>query len=208
MSLSIACTAILEHRPVSVVARAIDVLVTSYSHSIKTGNHFKGTKSEKISPSAVPHVTGPRSSADVSASRVEALGKSIKHESTAGVDGSPNRSLTFSNSDSEESTNSEPVRVNLNDLHSVDGKGDRGKSAETSGADQLGPGNNPLNASASELQESQLTSPAVSPDEMYTFVFSPAEEEMVGDPSYLVAIMIEFLRRYVIFYELKSDLGL
>lgn len=185
------------------VARTIDVLVTSYSHSIKTGSYHKGTKPEKMSPSAVPHVTAP-SSADVSVSRVEVLGKSIKHESTAGVEGrSTNQSLSFLNSDSDESTNSEPVRTNLNDLQSVDGKGDKGKSAEPSASEQLGTGYNPLNASAAEQQESQLTSPAVSPEEMYTYVFAPAEEEMVGDPSYLVAVMVEFLRRYGLFVKLK-----
>ncbi|XP_024923255.1 uncharacterized protein LOC107434407 isoform X2 [Ziziphus jujuba] len=191
LCLSIVCTAILEHRPVTMVSRAIDVLVTSYAHSIKTGNHLKVIKSEKTSPSGVTHVGGPRSSADVSAIRVDALGKSIKHESSAaGVDGgSPNKSLTFSNSDSDDSASS----------------GDRGKAvdAEPSGGEMqpssfqfqhLGLGNNPLNANAYEQQESQLTSPAVSPDEIYRFIFAPAEEEMVGDPSYLVSIMVEFLR--------------
>jgi hypothetical protein len=43
-------------------------------------------------------------------------------------------------------------------------------------------------------------SPAISTDEMYSLLFAPVEEEMVGDPSYLVAIIVEFLRRYVILY--------
>ncbi|KAL6138208.1 hypothetical protein ACLB2K_063491 [Fragaria x ananassa] len=184
LCLSIARTVILERRPVATVARAIDVLVTSYSHSSKTGNYFKGTKAGKTLPSGVPHTTGTNLSADASASRVDAMGKTIKYDSCAGVDsGSPNRFLTFSNSDSEEDDS----------FQFFDSKIDRGKLtvAETSVSEVR----SSLNVNLSEQQESQLTSPAISPDEMYSFVFSPVEEEMVGEPSYLVAIIVEFLRR-------------
>lgn len=40
---------------------------------------------------------------------------------------------------------------------------------------------------------------AISPVEMYQFVFALVEDEMSGDPSYLVSVIIEFLRRYVSF---------
>lgn len=201
------------------VARAVDVLVTSYSHSIKTGSYLKGIKSEKALPSSVPHVTSPKSGADVSATRVGALGKAVKLESAAGVDSDYfNRSSTFSSLDSEKAT-AEPPKTNSSDLQFIDSKVDREKSmgAEISSTEVqssslqhhlLGQGNNPLNANVSEQQEAQLTSPAISPDEMYSFVFAPVEEEMVGDPSYLVAIVVEFLRRYAVFYELESDSGL
>ncbi|KAL5545426.1 hypothetical protein UlMin_005113, partial [Ulmus minor] len=202
LCLSITRTAILEHRPVSMVAKAIDVLVISYSNSIKSGSISKGIKPEKTSSSGAPD-TSPGSRAHNASSRVDALGKSIRSESTAGVeDESLNRSLTFSIPDSEESDSSEPTRTNSNGVHAVDSKVDRKKSmhAETSGAGvslqspHLGLGSNLLNENASEQQESQLISPAISPDEIYSFVFAPAEEEMVGDPSYLVAIIVEFLR--------------
>nr|XP_023886013.1 regulator of MON1-CCZ1 complex [Quercus suber]XP_023886014.1 regulator of MON1-CCZ1 complex [Quercus suber]XP_023886015.1 regulator of MON1-CCZ1 complex [Quercus suber]POE68904.1 uncharacterized protein c18orf8 like [Quercus suber] len=167
LCLAIARTVILERSPVPMVARAMDVLVTSYSHSVKTGSYLKGIKSEKTSPSSVPHVSSPRSGADISASRVDALEKSVKHASAAGVDNEYA-------SDSEENPSSEPPKTNLSDLQIFDG-------------------NNPLNANGSEQQEAQLTSPAISPEEMYSFVFAPVEEEIVGDPSYLVAIIVEFL---------------
>ncbi|XP_019183617.1 PREDICTED: uncharacterized protein LOC109178439 [Ipomoea nil] len=54
----------------------------------------------------------------------------------------------------------------------------------------------PLNANVLEQQESRLTSAAISLDDLYSFVFAPVEEEMAGDASYLVAIIIEVLRRY------------
>ncbi|EXB51316.1 hypothetical protein L484_004585 [Morus notabilis] len=209
LCLSIARTAILEHRPVSMVSRAIDVLVTSYSNSIKTGSSIKAPKPEKTSSSGVPNVTTAGPSVDDSVSREDALGKSIKHESASGLDYDlRNRSLDSSNSDSGDGSGSEPIRTSSNG-HNVDGKVDmkRLMGGETSGAasslqsQNPGLGNNPLNANASEQQDSQLTSPAISPDEIYNYIFAPVEEEMVGDPSYLVAIIIEFLRRYIIFME-------
>lgn len=57
-----------------------------------------------------------------------------------------------------------------------------------------GSSSTPLNANVAE-SDSRLISAAVSPDEIYNFVFASVEEEMTGDPSYLVAIIIEFLRR-------------
>lgn len=208
MCLSIARTAILEHRPVSMVAKAIDVLVSSYTNSIKTGSCVKATKPEKTSSSGVPNATNPGLSVGDSVNRVDALGKSIEHESTVGLDNDlRGRPLTFSDSDSEDSSGSEPIRTCSNG-HNVDGRADKKKrmGGETSGgvmpssslqSEHVGLGNNLLNVNASEQQESQLTSPAISPDEMYSLIFSPVEEEMVGDPSYLVAIIVEFLRRYV-----------
>lgn len=206
LCLSIARTVILERRPVSTVSRAIDVLVSSYSHSVKTGTYIKGMKSGKTSPSIVPQMSGPRSSADVSASRVDAVGKSIKHESAAGVDSeSPNRFLNFSDSDSEDNASFETLKITSNNVQLFDGKLARGKltGAETSGGEvrssSLRSGNSPLDANVLEQQESQPTSPVISSDEMYSFVFAPVEEEMIGEPSYLVAIIVEFLRRYGVY---------
>ncbi|CAN6716760.1 unnamed protein product [Malus baccata var. baccata] len=205
LCLSIARTVILERRPVSTVSRALDVLVSSYSHSIKTGTYLKGIKSAKTSPSGEPQTSGPRSSADVSSRRVDTVGKSIKFEYAAGLDSeSPNRFLTYSNSDSEDSTSFEAPKATSNNSQLFDGKMDRGKltGAETSGGEirssslqyqVLRSDNSPLDANASQ-QESQPTSPVISPDEMYSFVFAPVEEEIIGEPSYLVAIIVEFLR--------------
>lgn len=205
LCLSIARTAILEHRPVSMVAKAIDVLVSSYTNSIKTGSCVKATKPEKKSSAGVPNATSPGLSVGDSVNRVGALGKSINHESTVGLDDDlRGRPLTFSDSDSEDSSGSEPIRTSSNG-HNVDGRAYKKKlmGSETSGgvvpssslqSEHVGPGNDLLNVNASEQQESQLTSPAISPDEMYSLIFSPVEEEMVGDPSYLVAIIVEFFR--------------
>lgn len=213
MCLAIVRTVILERRPVSMVTRAIDVLVTSYSNSIKTGSYFKGIKAEKPPTSDVSNVNPPTSVVDESIRREDALGKSIKHGSASGVENeSINRSPAFSVSDSEENVSFE----NSNHLRSLGAKADREnfKVAESSQSEVqrlslqsqlLGPSNSPLNANNSENLESQVTSAAISPDEMYSCVFASVEEEMAGDPAYFVTIVIEFLRRYAIYNEFKYD---
>lgn len=166
LCLTITRTVILERRPVPMVAKAMDVLVTSYSLSIKTGSYFKGIKAER-NPTGVPNVNSPRLGADLSASRRDGLGKSIKDESSSRRNsGLVNRSSSYSDSDSEDNGGYEPLK--------------------TSSDDTPGP--------VSETQDTQLATPAISPYEMYEFVFSPVEEEMVGEPCYLVSIILEFLR--------------
>ncbi|XP_020211153.1 uncharacterized protein LOC109795983 isoform X1 [Cajanus cajan] len=184
LCLGITRTLILEHRPVPVVAKAVNVLVTSYSHSIKTGSYLKGLKPEKTSTSVVQN-TG----ADVSAIETDVIGKSILHESTERVDsGSYNKASTVSSIDSEDESQTANLKLNLKEAQ-VEGKVNNEIS--------LGTGAHGAYVMQSSLQsgqeESQLASAAISPDEIYSFVFSPVDEEMVGDPSYLVAIIIEFL---------------
>ncbi|KAF7148438.1 hypothetical protein RHSIM_Rhsim03G0003600 [Rhododendron simsii] len=203
LCLAIARTNILERRPVSMVARAIDILVTSYSYSLKTGSHFKGMKAEKNSTSGVPQVDSPSPVTVDSASRVDSHGKSV-HESASGVHNeSISRSSTFSGSDSEDNEIIKPQKTTPVDRHSVGGKGESemqmGPESHSKRFHQsplqsqlLGPGNNQSNANVTNHQESQVTSAAISADEMYSYVFAPVEEE-IGDSSYLVAIIVEFL---------------
>ncbi|KAF2307742.1 hypothetical protein GH714_031376 [Hevea brasiliensis] len=202
LCLAITRTVILERRPVSMVARVIDVLVSNYSYSIKTGSYLKGIKVERTSISSGAHVNSPRSSANISASGIDALGKSYEHEPSARVENeSLNRSSNISTSDSEDEAHFESLKNTTTSLQKLDrenilGAESASNEVQPSSSQSQHPGlnNNPLNASVSERQELQLASPAISPDEMYSFVFAPVEEEMVGDPSYLVAIIVEFLR--------------
>ncbi|XP_057983355.1 uncharacterized protein LOC131168135 isoform X2 [Malania oleifera] len=181
LCLAMARTVILERRPVAMVARALDVIVTSYSHSVKMGNYHKGVKAERTSSSGMPNMNTQRTVADESTGTVGAIA-----------------------SDSEENTSSEPLKSNSGDLYFGGKTGrDGSKASETSGvkfqpsslqSQAPGQSHNPLNDKISEQQESQVISAAISPDEMYSFVFAPVEEEMTGDPSYLIAIIVEFLR--------------
>ncbi|XP_042514586.1 uncharacterized protein LOC122089150 [Macadamia integrifolia] len=234
LCLAITRTIILERRPIPMVARTVDVLVTSYSHSIKTGSSLLGRTvgGETTSTSGIQHIYSSRTGADGSLTRIARHGKSIYESTTAsGMDrepqqsktgdvenGSPdlttgltvNRKSTSLVSDSEENVGSElvnnssgePLEKTLsNNLHCVGTE--EGMGAETSGVEVeqstlqprvLGSSGNPLNSDVSGQQESQVASPAISPDEMYSFVFAPVEEEMAGDPSYLVAIIVEYFR--------------
>ncbi|XP_028777547.1 regulator of MON1-CCZ1 complex [Neltuma alba] len=175
LCLGIVRTLILERRPVSMVAKAIHVLITSYSHSVKTNPHLRGTKSDKTSATGAQHAVSPLSGAVVSALGADALGKSIMHESAARVDsGSLHKSSTVLSLDSEGEARSATQRRYTPETQA--------HSAHVT-----------QSSLQSGQEEPQLSSPAISPDEMYSFVFAPVDEETVGDPSYLVTIIIEFL---------------
>ncbi|CAN1772830.1 Regulator of MON1-CCZ1 complex [Linum perenne] len=139
LCLAITRTIILERKPVPMVSKAMDILVSSYSHSLKTNVNLKASKAGETSASAGPNASNSKNSQGAESSRSEVQSSSSHNQ-------------------------------------------------------QLGPNNDQLNADNSEKQDSQLTSPAISPDEMYTCVFAPVEEAMDGDPSYLVSIIVEFLR--------------
>ncbi|XP_045799110.1 uncharacterized protein LOC123893218 [Trifolium pratense] len=175
LCLGITQTLILEHRPVPVVAKAMNVLVTSYSHSIKTGSYLKGLKPEMTLNSSAQNAD-----TDVSAIERDATGKSIIHESTTRVD-----SGTL---DSEDESQFANLKHNSKEAHiggSINNENSLSNETHSSYVMQ--------SSLLSVQEESQLTSATISPDEMYNFVFSPVDEEMVGDPSYLVAIIVEFL---------------
>ncbi|KAJ6864574.1 hypothetical protein NC651_035202 [Populus alba x Populus x berolinensis] len=202
LCLAITRNVILERRPVSTVAKAIDILLVSYSLSLKTGSYLKGIKTEKTSHSAGTQIGIPRSGASASTGEVDAHGTSTKHQSSAIVDNeSLNRSGNSSTSDSEDNTQFNSLKANPKVNKEKVSGGAESSSSEVHPSSlqsqNLGPSNSPLNASVSERQESQLMSAAISTDEMYSLLFAPVEEEMVGDPSYLVAIIVEFLRSCV-----------
>ncbi|CAM8956034.1 unnamed protein product [Rhodiola kirilowii] len=152
LSLAMSRTIIIERRPISIVAKAMDILVTSYSHSLKSGIAQRVVKAEKASAS---DSEGSAKFGKVDFTGVQHQGHSSSLEqSREQMAGIPSSSFHPQVSDSRST---------------------------------------PLNANVAE-SDSQLISAAVSPDEIYNFVFAPVEEEMTGDPSYLVAIIIEFLR--------------
>lgn len=197
-------TVILERRPVSVVAKAMDVLVTSYSHSIKTGSYFKGLKNERTSPSTVPSANSPMTSSDVSTNRIDGLGKSSRQESPARID---SRSLDRSSTSPASESDISSFEASIMNRARISGAENANDMQSSSLRHQLpGSSDNSINPNISEQQDSQLTSPAISPDEMYRFVFAPVEEEMVGDPAYLVSIIVEFLRRLVYYNDLVIEL--
>ncbi|KAL2535145.1 Colon cancer-associated Mic1-like [Abeliophyllum distichum] len=202
LCLEITRTLILERRSLPVVARAIDVLITTYSQAIKTGSYQKRTNTEDASPSGVSNLKSPNTEVDES-SRVDASG--IKQESARGIESESSNRSTISASVSDGSVSFETKKMTSHNLDSSSGKTEGGYMVEpeASGAQVdasivqsqiLGPGSNALNANASEQLESQVSSAAISPADLYRFVFAAIEEEMAGDATYLVSIIVEFLR--------------
>lgn len=152
---------IIERRPLPIIFRAINVLVTSFAYSLKTGSYSKTGKSEK------PPVSGVPENNSGTATKPDTSGKSVKTE--------PSGSGSFSTSDSEDNSNFKKAKTKFLE-------GENLTPSESQ----------PLNVS--EQQESQVTSAAISPDELYSYVFASVEEEMVADSSYLFAIIVEFIR--------------
>lgn len=184
LCLAIARTIILERRPVPVVARAIDVLVTSYMSSLKTGNYHKGTKAEKASPSGVSNTRTP----------VEDKTETAKDETTSSMQ-EKCVPRPFPGSGSEDNVSYGTQRSEFQDFDSSTSVGPEVHSSAVK-SQIVGTCSTPLNANIPEQQESRVTSAAISLDDLYSYVFAPVEEEMAGDASYLVAIIIEVLRRY------------
>ncbi|KAE8651130.1 hypothetical protein Csa_002376 [Cucumis sativus] len=190
LCLTLTRTTILEHRPVASVAKAIEVLISSYIRTTKVGPNNKESKTDR-SQSVVPQDSG---SGPVPGSN--------NRDSAAGVESEAlHRTSIFPSSDSEEN-------ADIKQLNTVPGNHQSIVEAQASSSQyqHLGPGCIRLNDDVSD-EGSMISSPSISPDEMYSFVFAPIEEEIVGDPSYLLAIIIEFLRRYSIFFQFQSVLN-
>ncbi|XP_010693858.2 uncharacterized protein LOC104906755 [Beta vulgaris subsp. vulgaris] len=191
LCLALVKTIILEHRAVGVVAQAMDVLMSSYSRAIKTGSYFKGTRSDKILSSDAQSTHNPRVATD-ELSREDSRTAPVKIDSSVVSNEYVNRSSTYSDTDSEEgkigpSSASSKLVTGAESYNA--------KVPSSSIQSQLpGPSSVPLDADNAEQHEPQIPTAAISPDELYRFVFSPVDEEMTGDPAYLVAIIVEFLR--------------
>ncbi|KAD4384342.1 hypothetical protein E3N88_24510 [Mikania micrantha] len=175
LCLELARSVIIERRPLPMVFRAIDVLLKSYAYSLKTGSYLKSEKLEKTIVSGVPE----NSESD----------KTVRSESASGVESRTMHDSGFSTSDSEDNNaNIKKAKTKILNTNSSSGNTEE---ASESGDHSV---NQPLNVNVSEQQESQVTSAAISPDELYSFVFASVEEEMIADASYLFAIIVEFIR--------------
>lgn len=169
LSLAIVRTIILERKPVPMVARAMDVLLTAYSQAIKTGTYYKRIVADEISPPNAPSTASGEPITGIATSR------SINQES---------ESVVTSDSDGPSIGITERGKLlEANMLRSEDLPTGHSQSQ--------------LNSNASQRNQSQVTSSAAtSPADFYSHVFASVEEEMTGDGSYLTAIIVEFLRRY------------
>ncbi|PIN07171.1 hypothetical protein CDL12_20262 [Handroanthus impetiginosus] len=200
LCLAIVRTIILERKPVPTVARAIDVLLTAYSHAIKTGSYYKRIMAEETSQSGTSNLSRPTAVVSESHTGIDTSGKFTKQEPERGTE---NESCSRSNLSTSESDSS--LKTTSHNLDPSIGKTDRefllepgtsgGEVPSTGQTQILGSGSDHSNSNPSEQHQSQVTSSAAtSPADFYTCVFAPVEEEMAGDGSYLIAIIVEFLR--------------
>ncbi|KAL8456279.1 hypothetical protein ACS0TY_034476 [Phlomoides rotata] len=199
LCLAITRTIILERRPVPVVAMIMDVLLTAYSHAIKTGSYYKRIRAEETSQSGASNVNKPKPAVNDSTTGIDASGKFIKQGSESGTE---NESYTRSNVPTSDPDGSLILNSSLPDPSIGSERGYLLEPGTSGGEDLpagpsqiLGSGNNQSNSNVSERHQNQVTSsPATSPADLYSSVFAQVEEEMARDGSYLVAIIVEFLR--------------
>lgn len=204
LCLGIARNIILERRPLYMVTRSIDVLVTSYSYAVKTGSYLKGVKPEKPSSYGVTSVNSTDTAADESTNRGDPSGKSVKHAPAVEVGDESVSSHSYSTLDSDDNSLSDRQKTKPVSLHSSVGDIDRENLTRVEASNEefhpsasqthIGHSNSASNVNNSELNDSQINSAAITSDEMYSFVFAPVEEEMAGDSFYLASVIIEFLR--------------
>ncbi|ONK75056.1 uncharacterized protein A4U43_C03F12860 [Asparagus officinalis] len=182
LCLAIMRTIILERRPISIVSRAIDVLVASYSQLVKLGNALGGgdrRASEKSQYSGVQHT--------ISSGALPQEAKSVAQGSKFDGDANLERHEKSLSGDIQDIQDREAI----NNMKGQTSGVNLGQSLMESGVQH---NNNPVEASVSPQMGSQNVNVAISPDEMYHFILAVVEDEMVGDPSYLVSVIIEFLR--------------
>lgn len=205
-------TLILERRAISVISRALNALIASYSQGIKMHGTCQTRKGKittenpfaaaSVNPSDVQQRINVSTTMNENVSRVEsaeeefmsALGSEIEQSVTSPEHGEPtelsnskpNQPSTLSLSDSEDNRNFRK-RYTTAEQSLVRSLSD---NFQTSGASSEMANKTAL----AGTQDTTITSAAISPDELCYNVFAMIEEEMSGDPAYLVAVVIEFLR--------------
>ncbi|XP_031483277.1 uncharacterized protein LOC116252845 [Nymphaea colorata] len=217
-------TMVLERRPVFMVARAMDVLTASYSHAVKLEGSLKGGAGMVYSERSPSSEQDGRTVQAVGSANIyerrgmltrsgfqgriletDPLNPNLEHDRrrlsmSSTSDNDDNLNLEILNLKSEEplqmplssglpGPSTKDHRTNNMEADAIYNDFERTSlQPETSGTQRS------LDASPPGLSKSRISSVAISPEEMYTTVFSLVEEEMVGDPAYLVAVIMEYLK--------------
>lgn len=213
LCLAIMRTIILERRPISMISRAMNVLVASYSQWVKFGNTLAGgdrRASEKSQNSDIQHAVSSEEPASNTGNREKSVAQAYTSDSQKSIE----RNMESETLDNV--STSAAIKASLPSGSNFDRNADlenlrRDKSfscdsqdmgGQTSGVNleqsPLDSGvehnNNPAETSACTQIGSQHMRVAISPDEIYHFVLAVVEDEMGGDPSYLVSVIVEFLQ--------------
>ncbi|CAN6318557.1 unnamed protein product [Urochloa humidicola] len=185
--LAIIRTIILERRPVTTVAKAMNVVLDSYSRLMKTGGGLPGVRqtheqSQQLGGQPVEgsHVISQETSPGTTVSPSAA-------QANSGVDHGADRATLNTSSDSDEITNVSAVTSQAT-------SGCQTSNAINKGQQAVGEDSRPLSSGTSMQHGQRAGSVAISPIEMFQSVFALVEDEMMGDPAYLTAVIMEFLR--------------
>lgn len=209
LCLAIMRTLILERRPISMISRAMDAVVASYSHSVKLGNAFVGGDKQTSEESQHSDIRNAVSS-DMSCEGPMGDSQHYPSDFQKSVERDVKTDTLSNASTSARIKASDLSRLNFEgdvnlegsmDEDIEDGEAVRSMGGQTSGVNLEQPplessvdhDNNP-EASVSTQRGMQYMSVVISPDEVYHFVLAVVEDEMGGDPSYLVSVIVEFLR--------------
>uniref|UniRef100_A0A0E0IRV8 Uncharacterized protein n=1 Tax=Oryza nivara TaxID=4536 RepID=A0A0E0IRV8_ORYNI len=177
LSLAIVRTIILERRPITMVAKAMDVVLDSYSRLMKMGGGLpavRRTSEQNQQPGVQPSVNPDSASGD--GNRPVQSNSEVEH-GIANLAEHVDRTLLNTSSDSD-------------DIIDASGASD----APDRKPQVLGQDSRPLASGTSTQHGSHVASVAVSPSEMFESVFVLVEDEMMADPAYLISIIMEFLR--------------
>ncbi|XP_025794271.1 regulator of MON1-CCZ1 complex isoform X2 [Panicum hallii] len=154
---------ILERRPVTTVAKAMDVVLDSYSRLMKMGGGLPGVRQI--------------------------------HEQSQRLGGQPAEgSHVISQGTSPGPTVSPSVNPDQAGVTSQGTSGYQTSDAINKRQQVVGEDSRPLSSGTSMQQGQHAGSVAISPIEMFQSVFALVEDEMMGDPAYLTAVIMEFLR--------------
>ncbi|XP_020584537.1 uncharacterized protein C18orf8 [Phalaenopsis equestris] len=203
LCLAIMRSIILERRPVSIISSAIDVLVAAYSHVVKAGSALHGGDRRTFSDSLFEESICGNKNNENNVTK-ESSSRADGHSNVAAVSAaSTAQTCSVSSSDADTDLESRNPSTQHHDLSLSGDSSVKENRAETPAVkreessartETFESRNSSIDSGNFSNQNSQLLTPAISPDEMYHSVFSIVEDEMSGDPAYFVAIIIEFLR--------------
>lgn len=191
-------TIILERRPVTTVAKAMDVVLDSYSRLIKVGGVLPGVRrtheqnqqlggqpvegSHAVSQEPSP---GTTVSPDVNLDQASG-GVNRSLQLNSGVEHGIDRELLHTSSDSDDITN-------ISGAKSQGTSGYQVSDAANTRQRVVGEDSRPLSSGTLTQHGQHAGSVTISPIEMFQSVFALVEDEMMVDPAYLIAIIMEFL---------------
>uniref|UniRef100_A0ACD5ZTW0 Uncharacterized protein n=1 Tax=Avena sativa TaxID=4498 RepID=A0ACD5ZTW0_AVESA len=201
LSLAIIRTIILERRPITLVAKAMDVILDSYSRLMKIGGSAAGARgtSEQNEQSSGQPVE--ESSVISQGPPSGTINRPVVHtDSAIGVESRPLQSssgaeLGIANLAAAVDRTTLITSSDSEDIANTSGALSQATSGATSKRPQVvGEDSRPLASGASMQHGTHVTTVAISPNDMFQSVFLLVEDEMMGDPAYLIAVTMEFLR--------------